>query len=1846
MQADRRSTAGAGAEATPLVDQAPTDASEPLLRRGDLVDQFEVMRLLGRGSMGEIYLSRDTKLGRKVALKHPNIVAIHAVGEHHGQPYVALEYLEGQNLRQRRAERPPSLQEAMRMGLAIAEALAEAHRHGVLHLDLKPANVVIPRDGRVRVVDFGLAKTIRQRRKDAAGGEDIELPSGDHVQPSWGAGTPSYMAPERWIEASCTGAADVWSLGLILYELCAHRRPYPGDDPVALVMRVCGPEPVPPVDPQGVLPPPVADLIMRCLDKDPASRPRAEQLAIELRGLLAPEGRVRGGEEAPFRGLLPFAERHAELYFGREAEVVAFVERVRLEPVLCVVGPSGGGKSSFVQAGVIPRLREQEPWLVLALRPGSRPLEALAAQLLSPSGEARSLPASLVEEPTRPILHGLLRPGRSGPWPCVSGERSSGAGAAEDRPSSEVLLDSHGFQQVEALAGRLRAAPHRLALELRAIAQKSGAKVLLFVDQLEELFTIASEPEGPRAFLDAIGAAADHALDPVRVVVTLRHDFIDRVASSPAMRRSLSHLTLIQRPDAEALKETLLKPAQAVGYGYDDPELVAEMVAAVRDEPACLPLLQFAAQMLWNERDRDRKLLLRAAYERMGGVGGALARHADGVLASLSPGEQRAARELCVRLVTPERTRRLLPRSRAIEGLGPDAEPVLARLTEARLVTVRRARLAPGSEPMLELAHESLIHAWDTLGTWLDAGRADLAFLAEVGQAAELWDRRGQLPEELWQGPALRAALAQLERCSAAVPDFVRRFLEQGRRRQARRDRRRRLLVAAAMAVLGAMVLVLAVLKREADAQRERAEAERQQADVQRTQALREGARAALEDGELFEARAKLRAALELGDSPEARALWWRLRREPVLWAVRLGAANYGTAFSPDGASVAVASQDRAVYLFDVATRDRRVLRGHRDQVVAVAFSPDGRQLASGGWDRNVRLWDLGAGTEAAGAPLDSPDTWALAFSPDGIVLAAGSDDGKIRLWDVATRSQRREIAAHHAGVRGVAFAPDGATLLSAGLDGAVRLWKVASGELVRSMEGHEGGVAALGLSRDGRLGASAGVDKTVRLWDVASGKELRVLRGHEAGLRAVAFAPSGRRLVSAGLDTTVRLWDVATGREERVLRGHDDPVVGVAFSPDGSKVVSAGRDNAVRLWDPGRQEGVPLEDDIPDHAARVAFSPDGRTLASGGSDKAIRLWDVHTGRRRGALRRHGGTVTAVRYSPDGRLLASGALDGSLLLWATSSGAVQQVLVGHSAGIYDVAFRADGSLLASASLDQSVRLWDPATGASDGVLSVPGAGVLSAAFSPDGRTLATGCYDRVVRLWSLPAKVSPPGPEPKPAAPRELRGHGDFVSGVSFGPDGRTLASGGKDGLVLLWDVAAGSSRTLAKLPGRAHWLEFDRSGRRLGVPGSDGVAAVIDPATGSQIALRGHRGDVDGMTFSPDGELGATAGDDGTVRLWRASTGKPYWRGPALLRARALGAQPLLLSHRGWEMLAAERQPGRAATEGADDGSAATGAALAAAAGAGPQLRVLLEGRAHHAAQDPSGDLLCVQLDDDAVQLWRMSRDEMLAEYRLPGLEQVIAIPDGCVARTGSAPPGRPAAVAVFASGRTTQLDVDGPPSALGWSPAPLGAASRPADGGQGASAGAPRPEAATAGGMVLVAAGERILLFDAALRPAGRRDVGPGVTALAASGPFVVAGFENGILELVPLDPALAAPRYSFEQVPSSPVAQIVPGPAGTLVVGYASGLVGLWGRDDGRRLARTRLHGSVAHLVLDGTRLYAATDLGDETVWDLGVFHAGYCDLVRQLWAQVPVTWRDGRPVKEPPPAAHPCAAARAP
>ena len=518
----------------------------------------------------------------------------------------------------------------------------------------------------------------------------------------------------------------------------------------------------------------------------------------------------------------------------------------------------------------------------------------------------------------------------------------------------------------------------------------------------------------------------------------------------------------------------------------------------------------------------------------------------------------------------------------------------------------------------------------------------------------------------------------------------------------------------------------------------------------------------------------------------------WDPATRRSLGRLRTGAPTVrGLAFSADGRTLATAGDGGAVRLWAARSREPlRSLPSGAAALTSVAFSADGHTVAAGGEDGGVHLWDV-----ATGQRLRSPAraagkiVWSVVFSPDRRTLAVAVGDpssagmGSVQLWDTETHRPRGSpltTGARH--VATAAFSPDGRTLAAGTSDGEVRLWNVATRRPLRSPGGGDANIVeSVAFSPDGRTLAAAS-NTIVRLWDLNSVAHTgAALDADGASVYSVAFTGDGRTLASAGDEGTVRLWDPATRAQRASLDTPSESINSVALGPNGHTLAAGAGDGSIWLWDSLSQGSLPARLKAGKEVLSVAFSPDGRLLATGGDESRVRLWDVATKRQVGTgLPTVSPRINGVAFTPDGRTLAAAGDDGSVSLLNVGTGKVSATL-STTAGIvaYTVAFSPDGRTLVAGSYDGSVRLWDVATHRLLSLLPTASSkSVWSVAFSPDGRTLALGREDGSVELWDA-ATRQPLG------AP--MRADGKTVWSVAFSPDGQTLASAGEDGQVHLW---------------------------------------------------------------------------------------------------------------------------------------------------------------------------------------------------------------------------------------------------------------------------------------------------------------------------------------------------------------------------------------------------------------------------------------------------------------------------
>ncbi|WP_438003500.1 protein kinase [Sorangium sp. So ce321] len=1461
---------------TPTPEEAPTTPADAIAGYvppdiGANIKHYEIIRKLGQGGMGVVFLARDTRLGRLVAIKllrehsgqgsgrflaearatarcrHENIVVIHEVDEIHGHPYLVLEYVKGRTLREWMAQRehpsapgspvahtpsgPVSPNLAVELMIPVVRALICAHEIGIVHRDLKPENILLDDTGAIKVLDFGIAKQIEGEKISMFTGVRMVLAGGGRPNgQSTLLGTPRYMSPEQLRGGDIDARSDLWAVGIILHELVTGAHPLDPFSAARLMEIVNIDVPMPLASQRRPDVGALGALIDRCLKKRQAERiGSARELLTELEALLPGRTALALDEdESPFAGLAAFQEADAPRFFGREREVAALVRRLRNQQLVAVAGPSGAGKSSFVRAGVIPALkRSGDRWEAFILRPGHRPLSALVDVLAQ-----------------------------------IADAEPAGATGAPELPDHDELVAT------------LRAQPGHLGARLRARCRREGRRhrILLFVDQFEELYTLGAAAEARAAFVACLAGAADDASSPLRVLLAIRSDFLDRIADDhhfmTEVTRGLSFLPPMGR---DGLREALTRPTEATGHRFETAEMVEHMLGTLESTRSPLPLLQFTASKLWEARDRERRILTQESYGRLGGVAGALSAHADAVLSALPLSEQRLARAVLLRLVTPERTRAVVRmeelRELARDGQGDAAQAiaqVVQHLAGARLLLIETGDEREGTT--VELVHESLIDRWAKLGQWLAESEQDVEFLARLRAAAQQWESSGQAEGLLWRDRAAEDARAWYERRRAEQGGEWRAGLSGREERYLlavvahceRARRLRRQLTTGVIAALTAFAVTVSYLALRADQQATRADREALRArNATRVAAAREL------QADPTSVLAILRE-VEPRDEPRgwaalARwALYSRISRAVLVHPDGVLDADY----SPDSKRIVTASWDRTARVWDAdGTGEPLVLRGHEDRVYSAAFSPDGERIVTASWDRTARVWNA----DGTGEPLAlrGHEDWvySAAFSPDGKRIVTASADRTARVWSADGAGEPLVLRGHTDQVYAAAFSPDGKRIVTGAQDRTARVWSAdGAGEPV-VLRGHDERIYSVAFSPDGKRVATASWDRTVRVWNADGTGEPLVLRGHDDRVYSVAFSPDGKRIATGSQDETVRVWNADGTGEPFVLRGHDDQVYSVAFSPDGRRVVTASYDKTARVWDAdGTGEPLVLRGHT-DRIYAVAFSPDGRRAASASLDRTARVWNADGTGEPLVLRGHSDEVTSVAFSPDGKRIATGSADKTVRVWNADGAGEPLVLRGHQDQVYSVVFSPDGRRIAVGSWDRTVRVWNADGTGEPLVLRGHDDRVYSVAFSPDGKRILSGSSDNTARVWSADGT----------GEPIVFRGHDGEIGAVAFSPDGQRIVTASWDRTARVWS-ADGTGEPLV-LRGHEHWVlgvAFSPDGKRIATGSQDKTVRVWNAdGTGEPLVLRASDAPINAVAFSPDGHRVVAAADDMVVRVW-----------------------------------------------------------------------------------------------------------------------------------------------------------------------------------------------------------------------------------------------------------------------------------------------------------------------------------------------------------------------------------------
>ena len=1427
---------------------------------GRAVKGFQLGEKIGSGGFGIVYRAVQPIVERDVAVKivlpryanhpnfirrfeaeaqliarleHPHIVPLYDYWREPGAAYLIMRFLRGGSLEEQLKRGPIPLEKVTQYAQQIGLALDMAHRNGVIHRDIKPANILLDEETNAYLADFGIAKNLEGINGQSLTEEDAMI------------GAPAYISPEQILAEPVKPQSDIYCLGIMLFEMLTGQRPFSGPTPVAFIQQHLN-ENLPSLlnyNPQ--LPPEVDEVIHIATAREVADRYRdissflrafqdalsqaeSYQIATPLpeETPVAMTTQALAALENPFIGLRAFTEADADHFYGRSTLIEELFTQLSAETelnrFLAIVGPSGSGKSSVVKAGLVPALRRgglpgSENWFILDLTPGAHPWEELEAALLR-----------VAVNPPETLLNQLQ-----------DGDR-----------------------------GLLRAVG-------RALPDDGQTELLLIIDQFEELFTLVEDETVREQFLNSLVTAVLDERSRLRVIITLRADFYDRPLQYVDFGDIIRQRTVSVLPmTPDELEQAINRPALQTGVRLE-PGLAAAIVRDVGDQPGTLPLLQYALTELFEQRDRS--VMTRAAYAKMGGVTGALARRADEIYAGLAENGRAASRQLFLRLVTlgegVEDTRRRV-RLSEIESLTVNRLPITdyrSLITEYgryRLLTFDHDPTT--REPTVEVAHEALLREWGRLRDWLAESRDDIRLQRQLARAAVEWEAAARDNSYLIPGGArLEQFMSWRETTDIALTPIEEDYLQasaaadqaqkerEAQQARTRRNLRRGLVGALVVGLIVAIGLSIFALN-------------------QRQEALRQASigLAALAEGELegIDRELSVLLALEAVEQyPYTSQAAGALARSVEEFRVsRLFDSSQSVAnniivatWSPDGKRLAAGSgpSPKSVVIWDVATGDELLSINAHESLCPesittlhdLVWSPSGDRLAAAAQDRNsgeacgVVVLDTSSGEIVLTLEEYESVARSLDWSPDGETLLTGHEDGGVRKWDARTGAERSTLTGHTGMVRDALFSPDGSRIATASEDGSVRLWNSKTGEEQMALDGHAGPVRSVYWSPDGDQIVSGGNDGLPRVWDAASGEALLVLPGHTEDVVIVTWSADGRRIASQGLDAIVKVWDAATGGlifqisnatpESSSKRGF------VQFSPDGNWLVVGGsRVNGLRIWD--TSTSVPILFGHTFGQEWGGWSPDGTLIATAGTDGSARLWDATTGQQ---LKEFDQGSYWSDWSPDGTRLvfAEGVGANTLSVWDIASGekiaslsAPEDEFRPHV--FLTMAWSPDGSFIAAADLriglqQQAVYVWDVATTEIVATLDTDDNCMQGwPHWSPDSSRIATGCIfvetgtNTPARIWDV-------------ASEKEIirleSGEYGLTYRTAWSPDGAQLLVGYEKGVLRIWDVETG------------------------------------EPA----LTFTGHQG-VTGGFWSPDGTLIVSSDfAEQVVKIWNSETGEEF---------------------------------------------------------------------------------------------------------------------------------------------------------------------------------------------------------------------------------------------------------------------------------------------------------------------------------------------------------------------------------
>ena len=974
----------------------------------------------------------------------------------------------------------------------------------------------------------------------------------------------------------------------------------------------------------------------------------------------------------PYLGLAAFQETDAEFFFGRERLVEELLGRVQQARFVCVAGPSGSGKSSLVQAGLIHALRQGKlagsaKWRDTTLTPRADPIEQLAQAM-----------ARLAQNPD-----------------------------AGQYLRERGLTDANALhQQAEAL-----------------LSADSSQRLIVYVDQFEELFTQTKNEEVRRAFLALLTTAAQHTNGRVIVIFSLRADFVAQCATYPELRELINQqFQLVGALAPEELARAIVLPTLAVGAQIE-PALVEQLISDTKGEPGALPLLQFALKDLFDAqapRKGDVVTLTRKDYLARGGLHQALERHAESVFAQFTETQKQLARQIFTHLIEvscgAEDTRRT---ARFAELLTSDTDKeqvatVVQTLAQARLITVddpsrgqtdekASLPLSPRATPTLTLAHEKLIEAWPWLRRLVNENREWIALQNTVNQDAQVWENQKRNPSYLYTGARLTIIQEELNSKQITLYSVAQAFIAASQK-QHRRNR----FVQVGIGVLLVGLLISTLL-------------------IQQNALTKQAAAAAtIEVRATAEAKARATAVAARTDA-ERQAAIARSRQLAAQSASELSQNNYEPALllAIEAGRITDTVEAFGTIRNVIANpwHSRVVFYGHTARVWRTIWSKDDSRILTTSEDKTARIWDAATGKLL----VKLANSTRAAWSEDDSRLLTTSTDNAARIWDAATGKLLVTLTGHTGPVTQATWSKDDSRILTTSDDHTARIWNAATGKLLVTLTS----VDEATWSKDDSRILTGGEDATANIWDAPTGKLLVTLIGHTA----MTLNKDDSRILTTSNDHTARIWDTATGKLLVKLTSVNQ----ATWNNDDSRILTTPNhgiftnddDNTARIWDTATGKELITFTGHTDRVWQATWSKDDSHILTASTDKTARIWDATTGKLLVTLTGHTGPVNQATWSNNESRILTASDDHTARIWDATTGKLLVTLAGHTGPVSHATWSKDESRILTISWDKTARIWDSAIGKELVTLT----GVHEATWNNHDSRILTTNEDNTVRIW-------------------------------------------------------------------------------------------------------------------------------------------------------------------------------------------------------------------------------------------------------------------------------------------------------------------------------------------------------------------------------------------------------------------------------------------------------------------------------------------------------------------------------